>query len=122
MGMLNKPRSVLLLTFMCVVYAAGILTVQSKTPAHASGVTRSVVAVGYSVGCGETNVDCKPLNLFPGAKGKANVEASKGITNSKVEAEGLTDKLSIEFLTGMVWAFHDGQTANLGELVIDKAS
>jgi outer membrane protein OmpA-like peptidoglycan-associated protein len=78
--------------------------------------------VGYIVNGGETRIDLKSTNVWPSAKGDAEVEAKKGVTRIEAKVENLAKpgQLGTEFLTYVLWAVSpDGRTINLGEVLTD---
>jgi outer membrane protein OmpA-like peptidoglycan-associated protein len=61
--------------------------------------------------------------LSPQAKGRARVEAKKGVTNIEVSVTDvvLPSALGTEFLTYVLWAVStEGRAVNLGELIVDE--
>jgi outer membrane protein OmpA-like peptidoglycan-associated protein len=102
----------------------GNLAAQANVQADTSHLLRkSVAAIGYQVGV-ETKVDLKPTDLISQAQGEAKVQAKNGVTNIEVDAEELVPPTSLgtEFLTYVLWSVSpEGRTANLGEIMIDKA-
>ena len=86
-------------------------------------LNKSIQAVGYQVGGGDTTVDLLGTGLVRQAAGEAKVEAKKGITNIEIKATGLDspNKLGTEILTYVVWVVSpDGRASNVGELVTDS--
>ena len=88
-------------------------------------VTKSVQAVGYQVGAGDTKVDLKGTELMPDAKGEAKVEikSQAGRASVEVKVKGLKSPstLGAEFLTYVVWVVTpEGRTGNTGELLLNK--
>jgi outer membrane protein OmpA-like peptidoglycan-associated protein len=87
-------------------------------------VTKSVTAVGYKVGGGDTKVDLNGTELMQ-ATGWAKVEikAKAGRTNIEVEVKGLKppSTLGSEFLTYVLWVVTpEGRTGNTGEILVNK--
>jgi outer membrane protein OmpA-like peptidoglycan-associated protein len=86
-------------------------------------LTKSVRAIGYQVGAGQTKVDIKGTPLMPQASGKAEVQARPGYTDVEAEFKqlGNATKFGSEFLTYVLWAVSpEGRAANLGEVLLDK--
>jgi len=113
-----------LLPSVVLLVPAGYLAAQSQpsTPA-ASMVTKSSMAIGYTVDDGETKVDLKPTSVMPNAKGEAKVEARKDLTliEAKVEKLDAAGKVGTQFLTYVLWAVSpDGRTRNLGEFLLNE--
>jgi outer membrane protein OmpA-like peptidoglycan-associated protein len=94
-----------------------------KTPA--SGVvSKSINAIGYTVGGGSTKIDLKATGSVPQASGEAQVEAKQGVTNIEVKVKGLSQPstLGTEILTYVLWVVSpEGQTSNVGELLINNS-
>jgi outer membrane protein OmpA-like peptidoglycan-associated protein len=108
-----------------VCFVAGLLQAQSPQGAPASSVvSKSVNAIGYQVGGGETKVDLKATELMPQARGEAKVEAKKGVATIDAEMKGLAQptKLGSEFLTYVMWVVSpDGRTSNVGEILTSNS-
>ena len=88
-------------------------------------ISKSTVAIGFTVGGGSTKVDLTGTSLMPAANGEAKVQAraNAGLTNIEVSVKGMTPPSNIgaEYLTFVLWAVTaDGRTGNLGELLINK--
>ena len=114
-----------LLPAVALLIPLGYLAAQSQppTPPDAAMVTKSSMAVGYTVDDGDTKVDLKPTSLMPAAKGEAKVEAKKDITliEAKVEKLDAPGKVGTQFLTYVLWAVSpDGRTRNLGEFLLSE--
>ena len=95
---------------------------QDKVP-DSNSVSRSVKAIGYKVGGGNTKVDLNGTDLMAQAMGEARVEAKPGATNIEISLKNMTEpsKLGAEFLTYVLWVVTpDGRTGNTGELLINK--
>ena len=95
---------------------------QEKVP-DSNSVSRSVKAIGYKVGGGNTKVDLNGTDLMAQAMGEARVEAKPGATNIEISLKNMTEpsKLGAEFLTYVLWVVTpDGRTGNTGELLINK--
>jgi outer membrane protein OmpA-like peptidoglycan-associated protein len=110
-----------------VLGATGVLALaqtQQDIPAS-SLISKSTVAIGFTVGGGSTKVDLKGTELMPQANGEAKVQAKAkaGLTNIEVTVKGLTppSKLGAEYLTYVLWAVTpEGRTGNAGEILINK--
>jgi outer membrane protein OmpA-like peptidoglycan-associated protein len=88
-------------------------------------VSKSTMAIGFTVGGGSTKVDLTGTELMPQANGEAKVEAKAkaGLTNIEVTVKGLTppSKLGAEYLTFVLWTVTpEGHTGNAGEIIINK--
>src|SRR5277367_1096659 len=114
-----------------VVGAMGVLAhAQSaqQTPQEipaSSLISKSTVAIGFTVGGGATKVDMTGTSVMPQANGEAKVQAraNAGLTNIELSVKGMTPPSSIgaEYLTFVLWAVTpDGRTGNLGEVLINK--
>jgi len=107
---------------LCVTACSARAQSQQNVPAS-NMVSKSVTAIGFTVGGGSTKVDLKATALMPQANGEAKVEAKQGKTNIQVDVNDLAQpsKLGAEFLTYVVWVVTpDGRTGNLGELLINR--
>jgi outer membrane protein OmpA-like peptidoglycan-associated protein len=87
--------------------------------------TKSVQAVGYEVGSGNTKVNLIGTDLAPDAAGDAKVEIKSKADRARVQIDvkGLKPASSIgaEFLTYVLWVVTpEGRTGNTGELLLDK--
>jgi len=113
-----------LLPLIALLIPVGYLPAQSQSSIpDAAMVTKSSMAIGYTVDEGETKVDLKPTSLMPAAKGEAKVEAKKDITliEAKVEKLDQPGKVGTQFLTYVLWAVSpDGRTRNLGEFLLSE--
>src|SRR5262245_59979022 len=93
-----------------------------QTPA--SDVTaRSITAVGYQVGGGDTEIDLKGTTLGAGAVGEAKVEAKTAVTEVEAKLRGLRppSQIGTEFMAYVMWAVSpEGRAVNLGEVRQDK--
>jgi outer membrane protein OmpA-like peptidoglycan-associated protein len=110
---------------VCVFLAAGIATAQQnkKEVPPEDVVTRSIKAVGYTVGGGGTKVIFLGTTAAPNASGEAKVQAKTGGTDIDLKVKGMPQPTSLgaEFLTYVLWTITpDGSTTNLGEVPIDK--
>ena len=100
----------------------------SQTPQEipaSSLISKSTVAIGFTVGGGSTKVDLTGTSLMPQASGEAKVQAraNAGLTNVEVTVMGMTppSNLGAEYLTFVLWAVTpEGHTSNLGEILINK--
>jgi outer membrane protein OmpA-like peptidoglycan-associated protein len=95
---------------------------QDQVPAGDT-ITRSVMAIGYTVGANATKVDLKGTSLMPQAGGEAKIEAKQGVMGIKAEIKGMAQPttLGAEFLTYVLWSVStEGRTTNLGEIKTDK--
>jgi outer membrane protein OmpA-like peptidoglycan-associated protein len=110
-----------------VLGAIGVLA-HTQTPQEipaSSLISKSTVAIGFTVGGGSTKVDLTGTSLMPKANGEAKVQAraNAGLTNIEVSVKGMTppSKLGAEYLTFVLWVVTpDGRTGNSGELLINK--
>ncbi len=113
---------------LCVVLGALGVSARAQTPEEipaSSLVSKSTVAIGFTVGGGSTKVDLIGTELMPQANGEAKVEAKAkaGLTNVEVTVKGLTppSKLGAEYLTFVLWTVTpEGHTGNAGEIIINK--
>jgi outer membrane protein OmpA-like peptidoglycan-associated protein len=88
-------------------------------------VTKSVTAIGYEVGGGDTKVDLNGTELMPQGNGWAKVEikSKAGRTSIEVQVKGLKppSTLGSEFLTYVLWVVTpEGRTGNTGEILTNK--
>jgi outer membrane protein OmpA-like peptidoglycan-associated protein len=88
-------------------------------------ISKSTVAIGFTVGGGSTKVDMTGTESMPQASGEVKVQAkaNAGLTNLEVTVKGMTppSKLGAEYLTFVLWVVTpDGRTGNSGELLINK--
>jgi len=88
-------------------------------------ISKSTVAIGFTVGGSSTKVDFTGTELMPQANGEAKVQAkaNAGLTNIELTVDGMTppSKLGAEYLTFVLWVVTpDGRTGNSGELLINK--
>jgi outer membrane protein OmpA-like peptidoglycan-associated protein len=110
-----------------VLGAMGVLAhAQTAQDIPASSlISKSTVAIGFTVGGGSTKVDMTGTELMPQANGEAKVQAraNAGLTNIELTVNGMTppSKLGAEYLTFVLWVVTpDGRTGNSGELLINK--
>jgi outer membrane protein OmpA-like peptidoglycan-associated protein len=110
-----------------VLGAMGVLA-HAQTPQDiraSSLISKSTVAIGFTVGGGGTKVDMTGTESMPQASGEAKVQAraNAGLTNIELTVKGMTppSKLGAEYLTFVLWVVTpDGRTGNSGELLINK--
>jgi outer membrane protein OmpA-like peptidoglycan-associated protein len=108
--------------FLLFVLLTALARSQDKVPSSDS-INRSVQAIGYRVGGGNTKVDLKGAGLMSQASGEAKVEAKTGATKVEVIVKDMTQptKLGAEFLTYVLWVVTpDGRTGNTGEILINE--
>src|SRR5271167_5141357 len=112
---------------LIVLGAIGVLA-HAQTPEAipaSSLISKSTVAIGFTVGGGSTKVDMTGTDSMLQANGEAKVQAraNAGLTNMELSVKGMTppSKLGAEYLTFVLWAVTpDGRTGNLGEILINK--
>jgi outer membrane protein OmpA-like peptidoglycan-associated protein len=95
----------------------------NKQIPDADVVSKSIKAVGYTVGGGATKVIFVGTAAAPNASGQAKVDAKKPGTDIDLKVSGLPQPttLGAEFLTYVLWTITpDGTTSNQGEIPIDK--
>jgi outer membrane protein OmpA-like peptidoglycan-associated protein len=114
-----------LLACMALGALGGSIRAQTTNVPATSLITKSTMAIGFTVGGGSTKVDLKGTDLMPQASGEAKVEAKSksGATNIEVTVKGMTSpsKLGAEYLTYVLWVVTpDGRTGNTGEILINK--
>lgn len=110
-----------------VLGGMGVLA-QAQTPQEipaSSLISKSTVAIGFTVGGGSTKVNLIGTELTPQANGEAKVQAraNAGLTNIEVSVKGITppSKLGAEYLTLVLWVVTpEGRTGNSGEILINK--
>ena len=110
-------------TLGAMSFPATAQTVQNEPPSNL--ISKSTVAIGFTVGGGSTKVDLKGTDLLPAANGEAKVQAKgkAGLTNIEVTVAGMTppSKLGAEYLTYVLWVVTpEGRTGNTGEILITK--
>jgi hypothetical protein len=116
----------ILLVSLSSGFSAGDAKAQTNQEVPPSAtVTKSVTAIGYEVGGGNTKVDLNGTELMPQATGWAKVEikSKAGRTSVDVEVKGLKSPstLGAEFLTYVLWVVTpEGRTGNTGEILINK--
>jgi outer membrane protein OmpA-like peptidoglycan-associated protein len=116
-------RTAALIAFGAMGVTALAQTSQNIPPS--SLISKSTVAIGFTVGGGSTKVDLTGTELMPQASGEAKVEAKAkaGLTNIEVSVKGMTppSQLGAEYLTFVLWTVTpDGRTGNAGEIIINK--
>ena len=97
---------------------AGVAAAQTR-PAATDVTGRSIKAVGYQVGGGDTTVDLKPTGLVASARGEAKVKATPSVTTVEAKMQGLRSptEQGAEFLAYVMWAVSpEGRAVNLGEV------
>jgi outer membrane protein OmpA-like peptidoglycan-associated protein len=113
-----------LLVCLSLVFSTDFMVSQTPPePPPSAVITKSVKAIGYTVGGGGTKVDLIGTELMPRATGEANVDAKAGATNIQVSVKDMAQPstLGTEFLTYVLWAVSpEGRTSNLGEIIINK--
>ena len=111
-----------------IVLGAMGVAVHAQTPQGipaSSLISKSTVAIGFTVGGGSTKVDLTGTEQMAQANGVAKVQAraNAGLTNIEITVNGMTppSKLGAEYLTFVLWVVTpDGRTGNSGELLINK--
>jgi outer membrane protein OmpA-like peptidoglycan-associated protein len=112
----------------CILFGAmsvlALAQTQQEIPAS-SLISKSTVAIGFTVGGGATKVDMTGTQAMPQANGDVKVQAraNAGLTNIELNVKGMTppSSLGAEYLTFVLWAVTaDGRTGNLGEILINK--
>ncbi len=114
--LLKKTLSVFTLG---ALMSTAALAQSPQTPPASQVTGRSIKAIGYQVGGGETTVDLKSSGLIAGATGEAKVEAKASVTTVEAKVRGLKipTPLGTEFLAYVVWAVSpEGRAVNLGEV------
>ncbi|MGE5359287.1 MAG: OmpA family protein, partial [Bacteroidales bacterium] len=118
-----------IITGICVVLvlalsaAGAVAQTASQAPATAV-VSKSINAIGYTIGGGSTKIDLKASGAVPQASGEAQVEAKQGVTNIEVKLKGLPqpNTLGTEITTYVLWVVStEGQTSNVGELLVNNS-
>src|SRR5271154_4434687 len=118
------------LALVWIALAAMSLPARAQTQAPevipaSSLISKSTVAIGFTVGGGSTKVDLIGTSLMPQATGEAKIQAkaNAGLTNIEVSVSGMTSPSSIgaEYLTFVLWVVTaDGRTSNAGEILVNK--
>jgi outer membrane protein OmpA-like peptidoglycan-associated protein len=112
----------------CVIFGAMSVMALAQTPQEipaSSLISKSTVAIGFTVGGGATKVDMTGTSVMPQANGEVKVQAraNAGLTNIELSVKDMTSPSSIgaEYLTFVLWAVTpDGRTGNLGEILLNK--
>jgi outer membrane protein OmpA-like peptidoglycan-associated protein len=112
----------------CIIFGAMSVMAHAQTPQEipaSSLISKSTVAIGFTVGGGATKVDMTGTGAMPQANGDVKVQAraNAGLTNIELNVKGMTppSSLGAEYLTFVLWAVTpDGRTSNLGEILINK--
>jgi outer membrane protein OmpA-like peptidoglycan-associated protein len=120
--MLRNTKIILATLALCLLGTAARAQSMQDVP-QSNVISKSVMAIGYTVGGGGTKVDLKGTDLMPQANGVARVQAKPGATTIEVTIENLESplKFGAEFLTYVLWAVSpDGHTSNTGEIVVDN--
>jgi outer membrane protein OmpA-like peptidoglycan-associated protein len=120
-------KSIQRVTAWIVLGIVGVLA-HAQTPQDipaSSLISKSTVAIGFTVGGGSTKVDLTGTSLMPQASGEAKVQAraNAGLTNIEISLKGMTppSKIGAEYLTFVLWVVTpDGRTGNSGEILINK--
>src|SRR5580658_10988456 len=120
-------KSIQRVTAWIVLGIVGVLA-HAQTPQDipaSSLISKSTVAIGFTVGGGSTKVDMTGTESMPQASGEVKVQAkaNAGLTNLEVSLKGMTppSKIGAEYLTFVLWVVTpDGRTGNSGELLINK--
>jgi outer membrane protein OmpA-like peptidoglycan-associated protein len=120
--MLRLSLSVLLSAALCLSSLCASAQDQEAPPSDS--ISRSVTAIGYTVGANSTKVDMKGTSIAPQAFGQAKVEAKRGVLGIDIEVKSMpqpTTAFGAEFLTYVLWSVSpEGRTSNLGEIKIEK--
>src|SRR5580704_456809 len=112
----------------CMIFGAmsamALAQTQQEIPAS-SLISKSTVAIGFTVGGGATKVDMTGTSVMSQANGEAKVQAraNAGLTNIELSVKDMTPPSNIgaEYLTFVLWAVTaDGRTGNLGEIRLNK--
>jgi outer membrane protein OmpA-like peptidoglycan-associated protein len=112
----------------CMIFGAmsvmALAQTQQEIPAS-SLISKSTVAIGFTVGGGATKVDMTGTSVMSQANGEAKVQAraNAGLTNIELSVKDMTPPSNIgaEYLTFVLWAVTaDGRTGNLGEILLNK--
>ncbi len=112
----------------CMIFGAmsGMALAQTPQEIPASSlISKSTVAIGFTVGGGATKVDMTGTSVMSQANGEAKVQAraNAGLTNIELSVKDMTPPSNIgaEYLTFVLWAVTaDGRTGNLGEILLNK--
>jgi len=112
----------------CMIFGAMSVMALAQTPQEipaSSLISKSTVAIGFTVGGGSTKVDMTGTSVMSQANGEAKVQAraNAGLTNIELSVKDMTPPSNIgaEYLTFVLWAVTaDGRTGNLGEILLNK--
>jgi len=112
----------------CMIFGAMSVMALAQTPQEipaSSLISKSTVAIGFTVGGGATKVDMTGTSVMSQANGEAKVQAraNAGLTNIELSVKDMTPPSNIgaEYLTFVLWAVTaDGRTGNLGEILLNK--
>jgi len=112
----------------CMIFGAMSVIALAQTPQEipaSSLISKSTVAIGFTVGGGATKVDMTGTSVMSQANGEAKVQAraNAGLTNIELSVKDMTPPSNIgaEYLTFVLWAVTaDGRTGNLGEILLNK--
>jgi outer membrane protein OmpA-like peptidoglycan-associated protein len=112
----------------CMIFGAMSVMALGQTPQEipaSSLISKSTVAIGFTVGGGATKVDMTGTSVMSQANGEAKVQAraNAGLTNIELSVKNMTPPSNIgaEYLTFVLWAVTaDGRTGNLGEILLNK--
>jgi outer membrane protein OmpA-like peptidoglycan-associated protein len=118
-----RMRRSIMVGLILLLYCMGVQIGGAQDKAPLKVVTKTVKAIGYTVGGGKTTIDFKGTELMPEARGTARVKAKKGYVEIDVDINNLSQPtmFGAEFLTYVLWAVSpDGRSSNLGELIINK--
>src|SRR5277367_1951890 len=121
-GMSRNKKALAFLSVMCLAASAVVAQTQQAIP-DSDVISKSITAIGYTVGGGSTKVSLIGTELMPQAIGEAKVEAKQGATSIEVSVKGMVppSKLGSEFLTYVLWMVTpDGRSGNTGEILINK--
>jgi type II secretory pathway pseudopilin PulG len=110
-----------------VLFLASLTSAQSdsqkqKQIPEADVISKSIRAVGYTVGGGSTKVVFVGTTVAPTGSGEAKVDAKKAGTEVKLKVSRLPQPtaLGADFLTYVLWTITpDGTTGNQGKIRID---
>src|ERR1700685_2291509 len=103
----------------CIFFATMGVMAHAQTPQEipaSSLISKSTVAIGFTVGGGATKVDMTGTGAMPHANGDVKVQAraNAGLTNIELNVKGMTppSSLGAEYLTFVLWAVTpDGRTS-----------
>jgi len=119
---MKQVRIIITAVILCLGFSSKA-PAQTKQVPDADVTSKSIKAIGYTVGGGGTKLVLVGTTAAPNASGEAKVEAKKPGTDIELNVKGLPQPSSIgaEFLTYVLWTVTpDGNTSNLGEIPIDK--